>query len=390
MTEAPPPAGAPVEPATLDQLTRAGSRRRKKTRISGCLPVLLVLAVLAGLGYLAVTKGQAAVESYFADPADYSGPGKGKVSFEVSEGDTVAEIGRNLKDEGVVASVDAFVDVAGGSSQARGIQVGFYTLAHKMSAAGALDVLVDPANLVNTTVTIPEGLRVADILDILGEETDFSRRAYAQVLAEPDTIGLPDFADGDPEGYLFPSTYDVNPSDKPATILTAMVDRWRQAAQDADLEAAAARLGYTPAELMTVASLVQAEGRGDDMAKVARVIYNRLEIEPNPSAGFLQIDAAVNFALGREPIARLTTEEIDSVAGSPYNTYTQKGLPPGPIEAPGDDAIAAAADPADGPWFFYVTVDLRTGETKFTDSYDEFLGFRAELDQYCATQSDRC
>ena len=95
-------------------------------------------------------------------------------------------------------------------------------------------------------------------------------------------------------------------------------------------------------------------------------------------------------ALGREPIARLTTDEIDSVADSPYNTYRQKGLPPGPIEAPGDAAIDAAANPADGPWFFYVTVNLRTGETKFTDDYDEFLGFKRERDEYCATQSDRC
>ena len=127
---------------------------------------------------------------------------------------------------------------------------------------------------------------------------------------------------------------------------------------------------------MTVASLVQAEGRGDDMPKIARVIDNRLEIEPNPSAGFLQVDASVNYALDRPTVAVLTQDEIDSVADSPYNTYTQKGLPPTPIEAPGDDAIAAAAHPADGPWFFYVTTNLRTGETKFTDSYDEFLQFR--------------
>jgi UPF0755 protein len=89
-------------------------------------------------------------------------------------------------------------------------------------------------------------------------------------------------------------------------------------------------------------------------------------------------------------VARLTQDEIDSVADSPYNTYTQKGLPPTPIEAPGDDAIEAAAHPVDGPWFFYVTVNLKTGETKFTESYDEFLAFRQELDEYCETQSDRC
>ena len=78
------------------------------------------------------------------------------------------------------------------------------------------------------------------------------------------------------------------------------------------------------------------------------------------------------------------------MADSPYNTYKQKGLPPGPIEAPGDDAIQAALNPADGPWFFYVTVNLETGETKFTDDYDEFLEFKQEFQEYCETQSDRC
>ena len=94
--------------------------------------------------------------------------------------------------------------------------------------------------------------------------------------------------------------------------------------------------------------------------------------------------------LGKPGPARLSQAEIDSVADSPYNTYKQKGLPPGPIEAPGDAAIQAALNPEDGPWFFYVTVNLATGETKFTDDYDEFLQFKSELDEYCETQSDRC
>jgi UPF0755 protein len=86
----------------------------------------------------------------------------------------------------------------------------------------------------------------------------------------------------------------------------------------------------------------------------------------------------------------LTTEEIDSVADSPYNTYRQKGLPPGPIEAPGEESIEAALNPEDGPWFFYVTTNLETGETKFTDDYDEFLTYKGELQEYCETQSDSC
>ena len=159
---------------------------------------------------------------------------------------------------------------------------------------------------------------------------------------------------------------------------------------DTDLEAKAEQLGYTPHEMMTIAAMLEAEGRGDYTPKIARVIYNRLEIEPNPAAGYLNIDATVNYALGRPGIVVLTEDEIDSVADSPYNTYRHTGLPPGPIEAPGQAAMEAALNPDDGPWFFYVTVNLETGETKFTDDYDEFLAFKQEFRDYCETQSDRC
>ena len=118
---------------------------------------------------------------------------------------------------------------------------------------------------------------------------------------------------------------------------------------------------------MTIASLVEAEGRGGDMPKVARVIYNRLDdrAASRPTASS-QIDATVNYALGRNSGSALT----DRGPRRPTRRTTptcNPGLPPGPIESPGDEAIDAAANPADGPWFFYVTVNLRTGETKFGD-----------------------
>jgi UPF0755 protein len=365
-------------------------RSRKRRSIPGCLAVLVALAVIVGGFYFVVTWGIDKISDQFSSAEDYPGPGHGKVTFQVHSGDTAAVMGRNLKSEGVVASVEAFIDAANANPESSGIQAGYFPLKKEMAADDVVDILVDPSNMVKDTITFPEGLRVEDMVKILAEQTDYSKKDFEKVLDNPDQLGLPDYAEGNPEGYLFPATYDFGPDSTPQSMLTDMVDRWKQAAEDADLEAAAAELGYTPQELMTVASLVQAEGRGDDMPKIARVIYNRLEIEPNPSAGFLQVDAAVNYALDRPTVARLTQDEIDSVADSPYNTYTQKGLPPTPIEAPGDDAIEAAAHPADGPWFFYVTVNLKTGETKFTESYDEFLAFRQELDEYCETQSDRC
>ncbi|WP_435746971.1 endolytic transglycosylase MltG [Nocardioides sp. SYSU DS0663] len=378
------------EPAAYGPATEAGRRRRRRS-VPGCLAVLVALAVLLGGLYIAGTKGIAYIEDQFADPADFAGPGRGNVSFEVQSGETSAEICRNLKAAEVVASVDACLSAATANPGSSGIQVGFYPLQREMPASEAISVLVDPSNIITNTVTVPEGLNVDQVVETLAAGTDFKAAAFEKALRKTEKIGLPDYADGNPEGYLFPSTYSFGPDAKPVDMVRTMVDRWRQAADEANLEQAAEELGYTPHELMTVASLVEAEGRGDDMPKVARVIYNRLENPDNGvTNGLLQIDAAVNYALGKEPIARLTTDEIESVSDSPYNTYTQPGLPPGPIEAPGDAAIAAATDPAEGPWLFYVTVNLETGETKFTESYDEFLGFRQELDEYCATQSDRC
>lgn len=375
-----------------DGYDEGGRRRGKKRRsVPGCLAVLVAIAVIVGGFYFVVSWGIDAVRDQFDSAPDYPGPGQGKVVFQVEEGDTVAEMGRNLKAAGVVASVDAFTEAAVANPDSNQIQFGYYQLRKEMAADDVVEILVDPANMVKNTVTIPEGLTVSQIVDILAEETKFDAKDFEKALADPSALGLPDYAEGNPEGYLFPATYDFGPKDSPAEMLATMVDRWEQAAEDADIEGAAAALGYTPHELMTIASLIEAEGRGDDMPKIARVIYNRVENPDNGiTNGLLQIDAAVNYALGRPGITRLTEAEIDSVADSPYNTYRQVGLPPGPIEAPGDAAIQAAANPVDGDWLFYVTTNLKTGETKFTESYDEFLQFSAELDEYCATQSDRC
>ncbi len=373
-----------------DTETPAGGRRAQKSRRRGpgCLIALVILAVLAAGLYYGVSVGMDKIKDQFGSPEDYPGPGTGEVTYEVKSGDTATDIGRGLKDAGVVASVDAFIDVAQGNPQSGNIQAGFYLLREEMKAADALAILIDPSNMVTTAVTVPEGLRVKDIVALLVEKTGFEKAEFEKALADPKALGLPAYADGNPEGYLFPATYSFGPKEQPADMLHDMVVRWQQAAQDNDLEAGAQALGYSPHEIMTVASLIEAEGRGDYRVKIARVIYNRLEIEPNPAAGFLQIDATVNYALDRSLVAVPTSEDLE--VDSPYNTYKYKGLPPGPIEAPGDDAIQAALHPADGPWFFYVTVNLETGETKFTDDYDTFLQYKQELQEYCETQSDRC
>ena len=372
-------------PQEYDDYPAEGRRRAQRRRsLPGCLAVVVALAVVLVLAYVGVTRGVAWVSDQFGEPDDYAGPGTGKVSFEVNEGDSAAAICRNLKNDTVVASVDACIEAARANPESTAIQVGFYEVKKEMTSADAIAILVDPANLVKNTVTIPEGLRVEDMVDVLAENTDFSKREYEKVLENTKALGLPAYANGNPEGYLFPSTYEIGPESTPEIILAGMVDRWEQAAEDADIEAKAEELGYTPAELMTIASLVEAEGRGDDMPKVARVIYNRLT--GDETDGLLQIDATVNYAADNELGAVPT--EADLELDSPYNTYQNPGLPPTPIEAPGDAAIKAATNPANGDWYYYVTVNLATGETKFAETYDEFLEYKQELQDYCENESE--
>ena len=375
------------DPAT----TPTGRRRaqRSRRRGPGCLIALVILAVLAGGLYYGVTTGVDRLRDAFGSAQDYPGPGGEEITFEVKRGDSIAAMGRGLKEAGVVASVDAFIGAAGDNPQASNIQAGFFPLRKEMKAADVVTILVDPGNIVTNTVAIPEGLTIRQIVTRLAKGTDFKEAEFEQALKDTKALGLPAYAKGNPEGFLFPATYSFGPQEQPADMLADMVARWRQAATDNDLEAGAKALGYSPYEIMTIASLIEAEGRGEYRAKIARVIYNRLENPDNGlTNGLLEIDATVNYALGRDDLGLgLTAEDLE--VDSPYNTRKYPGLPPGPIEAPGDDSIQAALKPEEGPWLWYVTVDLKTGETKFTDDYDEFLTFKAEYQKYCET-SDAC
>lgn len=370
--------------------TGGGSRRRAKRR-SGCLPILVVLALVAAGGWFLVRSID--ISNPFADSAaeDFPGPGSGAVAFTVSPGDTLSTQGDNLEDLGVVASSEAYVEAATADETSRGIREGVYRLRKEMKASDVVTTLVG-GRTKGTSFTFTAGKTVDEVVDLLADDTGIGRKKYEAALADPASIGLPEEAGGEAEGYLAPGGYTFFPDDDATTILSTMVQRSADNFAEVDLGGAAERLGYTEFELLTVASLVEAEGSLLDergKSKIARVIYNRLENPQGETVGLLQIDATIDFIYG-DKVARRTTEEIDAVADDPYNTYRQTGLPPGPIATPSQAALEAAANPADGDWFYYVTVNLRTGQTKFADTFDQFQVFEAELDEYCATQSDRC
>ena len=154
-------------------------------------------------------------------------------------------------------------------------------------------------------------------------------------------------------------------------MLKAMVDRFEQAADDVGLVEGAAAAGYTPREALTVASLVQAEVAERDFGKASRVVANRLEL--GMTLGF---DSTINYALGSDD---LTLENDQLSVDSPYNTYVNAGLPPGPINSPGEAAMAAAIAPPEGDWLYFVAVSPESDATQFTADYEEFLQFKDEF-----------
>jgi len=272
---------------------------------------------------------------------------------------------------------------AGADERSRNIQVGFYELKKQMKASDALAILVNPKNLLQARLTIPEGYRVKDIVKAIAAKTDITAAQAQKALKDTQALGLPPEAKGNVEGYLFPATYNVVPGETAEQLLRQMVAKTVAVEKQLDLATKAKALGFTPEQILTVASILEYEGsRAEDYPKIARAIYNRLD-----KGMAIQSDATVAYANNLEGTVWTTQAQRDNP--SPYNTYVHTGLPPGPIGSPGEKTIEAALNPAEGPWLYWLVVNLRTGETRFNTTYDGHLKDKAVLQQYCKT-SDAC
>ncbi len=335
--------------------------------VGALLAVVLVLVVGVGAVF-ALTRGMR------SDTA-WTGSGTGEVVVTVSAGQSSAQIGQTLARAGVVRDQRAFTDAARADDRSRGIQPGSYRLRRHMGGTDALALMLDPAARVSKRLTVPEGSTQERTLDLVAAATTLPRAQLAAAVAPPAAaLGLPAQADGRAEGYLFPATYELQPGASAGEVLTAMVDRFDQAASDVDLAAGAKARGLSEHEILTVASLVQAESaRPEDDPKVARVIYNRL------AKGMkLQLDSTVNYALKRSTLA-VSLKDLE--VRSPFNTYRVAGLPPGPINSPGEAALRAALEPAAGDWLYFVTTDPAAKVTEFTSSYQQFLKLKAAFEK---------
>lgn len=222
-----------------------------------------------------------------------------------------------------------------------------------------------------TALVIPEGWRAGQIYDAVDKVLRVPPGTAKKSLGKAN-LKLPNDAEGNPEGYLFPATYPIDKKATPESLLSFMVSTANQKFNKAPVAAGAQRNAMNVYQAVTIASIVQAEAATkEDMGKVARVIFNRLE-RGMP----LQMDSTINYALNR---STLNTSQDDTKINSPYNSYQRMGLPPTPIANPGEEAMRAAIAPTPGDWLYFVTV--KPGDTRFTASYEEHLKNVAAFNQ---------
>ncbi|MFJ9586827.1 endolytic transglycosylase MltG [Streptomyces acidicola] len=351
-----------------------GAKGGKKRR-SGCACLVVVLVLgggVGGVGYF----GYQFYQNRFGAAPDYAGDGTGEtVTVTIPKGAGGYAIGQELKKAGVVKSVDAFVTAQANNAKGSTIQAGVYVLKKEMSAASAVSLMLSDESRNN--LVIAEGRRNTQIYEQIDKRLGVKSGTTEEVAKkEWKSLGLPDWANDNEdikeplEGFLYPSSYPVSKGMKPKDVLKEMVVFSKQKYADLGLEQKAKSLNLdSPLQVLTVASLVQAEGKSkDDFEKVARVVYNRLKPDNTETYGLLDFDSTVNYLRGESKLATGSVDQLRQL-DDPYNTYKIKGLPPGPISNPGEVAIQAALKPAKGNWYYFVSIS--EDETLFAETNEE-------------------
>ena len=333
-------------------------------------PVLVFgLIVLAGVGIVAVAgslgdrigSGLSAGEEEQVVEVE---PGR-RVEVVVPAGANAEQIGEILLEAGLIRSVSQFETAVRAAGVDQSLQSGTYELITGSSLQEIIEELRAGPRVVVFDVTIREGLRVTEIIDVLAEASGIDREAFVAALesglVDTDIVTLPEQPTlTDWEGLLFPDTYRFSEAATAADMLGRLANTMEQRVDAVDWSALEAA-GFSRYEGIIIASLIEAEVRvAEERPLVSSVIYNRLEDEAR-----LDIDATVLYAQGiRDPAL------IDVTFESPYNTRLVPGLPPGPIAAPGLASLQAAAAPADTEFRYYVLIS-EDGSHAFAETLEE-------------------
>lgn len=314
-----------------------------------------VFALLAVLLFVNRSAVRDALDSFTG--SDFSGSGTGSVVLTIEPGEEGSSVAQEMVDLGIVKTYRTIYKLI--LERDFTFYPGSFNMKLQMSSSAALDTLADPSSRIANRVTIREGIRIEEVLSAISKKTGLNLDALESASKDLSNLGIPT-TEVSAEGWLFPATYEFDRELSAQQILKIMVDRTKT-----ELD----RYGVAVADrhkVLTLASIVENEvNSAADYYKASRVFTNRLEVGMP-----LQSDATVSYGVRG---STFTTSKADRADANPYNTYKYPGLPIGPIGAPGSLAIDAAVNPVAGDWLYFVTVNLKTGETVFTETYAEHL-----------------
>ncbi len=375
------------EPRLRDPETGEWDVAEVKHRTKGWVAVVLALVIVFGGIWFVGGKAWDAWMS-FRTKDDYIGAGVDPIQVEIPRGATMTAVGKLLEEKDVVKSADSFRRYAQSRpDESSRVQAGRYNMKTQMSVIAAFDALLDSNNLVRNTMQLREGQRTSEQLAAMAAATKLPVEEFQAIAKSPGNLGLPTWANGNVDGFLFPDTYELGSTPTAEGTMKMTVGNFNNVLERNDWVTQATNSpAKDPHSALVMASLVEREATTtEDRQKVARVFYNRLA-----KGQALQSDATVAYA--NNITGRVTTTPEERKLDSPYNTYLDKNagkLPPTPISSPSEDAMQAAVAPADGNWLFFVVVNLDTGETVFSDTYDQHLKAVAQFQEFCKT-SDKC
>ncbi len=348
-------------------------RRRRRFLALVLSLTVFVVAIVVGAQFLKPLLG--------GDPvADYPGPGTGEVAITVPPGAGPKSVATELQNKKVVANADAFLKEFAASGGA--LSPGDFTMRTEMKNSDAVAVLLNKDKGKVMYFALSAGLRIGESLQAISEGTGVPVADLKKLSDAPDQFGVP-AKSKNLEGFLAPGEYRF-PLGTPAKevlqkLVTSTLD---------ELKSQGVTDQAKQYDVITVASIVQAEGGQAEYGDVAGAIYNRLKPGNTETNGLIQSDATVTYGLGIRSFHIDEAQKTDTA--NPYNTYANVGLPAGPIGSPGKTAIDAAAKPKSNDYLYWVTINLDTKETKFSKTLAEHNGYVEKYNAWCEANPGRC
>jgi len=356
-----------------DKVPSKKTRRRRRFLALVLTLTVFVVAIAVGAQFLKPLLGGEAT-------ADYPGPGTGEVAITVEPGAGPKSVATELESKKVVADADTFLKefaAAGGS-----LNPGTFTMRQEMKNSDAVAALLNEDHDKVMYFALSAGLRISESLQAISEGTGIPVPELKALSDAPAQFGLPAKAKN-LEGYLAPGEYRFPLGTSADDIVQKLVSTTLD-----ELKAQGVTDPAKQYDVVTVASIVQAEGGQAEYGDVAGAIYNRLKPNNTETNGLIQSDATVTYGLGIRSFHIDEAQKADK--SNLYNTYANQGLPVGPIGSPGRTAIDAAAKPKANNYLYWVTINLDTKETKFSKTLAEHNGYVEQYNAWCEANPGRC